>query len=207
VNRPACNREIGSLQFTHLNLTSRKKDMAKKSQVNSSKTSTQITQLIVWIRNQKVMLDDDLARLYGVQTKVLIQAVKRNPERFPRDFLFQLNDAEWSSLRSQIVTSKNGRGGRRYPPYAFTEQGVAMLSSVINSSQAIAVNIEIMRAFVNLRELISSNKELVQKFDTLERKLKNHDTAIINILAAIRELMKPPALPKKRPIGFIHSDD
>jgi hypothetical protein len=183
-----------------------KKDMTKKSQADLSNTSTQITQLIVWIRNQKVMLDDDLARLYGAQTKVLVQAVKRNPERFPQDFLFQINDAEWDSLRSQFVTSKKGRGGRRYPPYAFTEQGVAMLSSVINSPQAIAVNIEIMRAFVNLRELISSNKELVQKLDTLDGKLKNHDAAIINILAAIRELMKPPALPKKRPIGFIHND-
>ena len=180
--------------------------MAKKARTTLPKIPPHIVQSIVWLRGHKVMLDEDLASLYGVETRVLVQAVKRNPERFPDDFLFQLNVTEWNSLRSQIVISKTGRGGRRHPPYAFTEQGVAMLSSVINSSQAVAVNIEIMRAFVHLRELLSSNKELAHKLDALERKLKNHDTAIVNILAAIRGLMAPPPLPKKRPIGFIHNE-
>jgi hypothetical protein len=180
--------------------------MSKNSRTTLQKIPAHIVQSIVWLRGHKVMLDEDLAQLYGIETRALVQAVKRNPERFPGDFLFQLNAVEWDSLRSQIVISKPGRGGRRHPPYAFTEQGVAMLSSVINSSQAIAVNIEIMRAFVHLRELLSSNKELAHKLDALERKLKNHDEAIVNILAAIRALMAPPPPPKKRPIGFIHDE-
>ena len=166
----------------------------------------QVVQSIVWLRGHKVLLDTTLAELYGVPTKVLVQAVKRNLERFPDDFMFQLNAEEWEALRSQIVTSNAGRGGRRYTPYAFTEQGVAMLSSVLNSPQAIAVNIEIMRAFVQLREWLSSNKELASKLAALEHKLQTHDTAIAGILNAIRELMKPPAPPSRRRIGFITDD-
>jgi hypothetical protein len=128
-----------------------------------------------------------------VATKVLLQAVKRNQERFPPDFMIQLTEAEWIALRSQTVTSKTGRGGRRYLPYAFTEQGVAMLSSVLNTKLAIAVNIEIMRAFVKLRELLSSNRELARRFAQLEtrldKKLTEHDEAIAAILSAIRQLM------------------
>jgi len=165
----------------------------------------QITQSILVFRGHKVLLDEDLAVLYGVATKVLLQAVKRNAGRFPEDFMFQLTAAEWAALRSQIVTSTPGRGGRRYTPYVFTEQGVAMLSSVLNSERAIAVNIEIMRAFVKLRELLSSNRELARRFAQLEtrldKKLTEHDQAIAAILAAIRELMNPPA-PKRRGIGF-----
>jgi ORF6N domain len=165
----------------------------------------QITQSILVFRGHKVLLDEDLAVLYGVATKVLLQAVKRNAGRFPEDFMFQLTAAEWSALRSQIVTSTTGRGGRRYTPYVFTEQGVAMLSSVLNSERAIAVNIEIMRAFVKLRELLSSNRELARRFAQLEtrldKKLTEHDQAIAAILAAIRDLMNPPA-PKRRGIGF-----
>jgi hypothetical protein len=165
-----------------------------------------ITQSILVFRGHKVLLDTDLAELYGVPTKVLLQAVRRNQERFPEDFMIQLTAAEWAALRSRIVTLETGRGQhRKYLPYAFTEQGVAMLSSVLNSARAIAVNIEIMRAFVKLRELLTSNKELARRFDQLEarldKKLTEHDEAIAAILSAIRELMNPP-VPKKRPIGF-----
>jgi hypothetical protein len=164
-----------------------------------------ITQSILVFRGHKVLLDEDLAALYGVATGVLIQAVKRNIRRFPADFMFQLTEAEWSVLRSRIVISSSGHGGRRYAPYVFTEQGVAMLSSVLASEQAIAVNIEIMRAFVKLRELLVSNKELARRFTELEarldKKLTEHDQAIAAILSAIRELMNAP-MPKHRPIGF-----
>jgi hypothetical protein len=148
------------------------------------------------------MLDEDLAQLYGIATKVLIQAVKRNLRRFPRDFMFQLNRQEFTSLRSQIVTSK-GRGGRRYPPYAFTEHGVAMLSSVLNSDRAIAVNIEIMRAFVRLRAILAANQDLARKLEELERKLLQHDEHFQVVFEAIRQLMEPPPPePKKEHMGF-----
>jgi hypothetical protein len=161
-----------------------------------------ISRAIAVLRGHKVLLDEDLAALYGVETKVLVQAVKRNAARFPEDFMFQLSAPEWAALRSQIVTSKNpGRGGRRYPPYAFTEQGVAMLSSVLGSERAIAANIQIMRAFVRMRQMLASNTALARKLDELERKYQHHDEAIAAILSAIRELMNPPE-PKRRPIGF-----
>jgi hypothetical protein len=164
-----------------------------------------ITESILVLRGHKVLLDAGLAALYGVATKVLLQAVRRNRERFPEDFMIQLTAAEWAALRSQFVTSKPERGGRRYLPYAFTEQGVAMLSSVLKSNRAIAVNIQIMRAFVRMRELLASNKELAHRLDELEarleKKLATHDQAIVAILAAIRKLMGTPA-PKRRPIGF-----
>ena len=165
--------------------------------------SERITHSILLLRGQKVLLDADLAELYGVETRVLVQAVKRNLERFPVDFMFQLDAEELAALRSQSVISNAGRGGRRYAPYAFTEQGVAMLSSVLSSPQAIAVNIEVMRAFVRLRELLAGNKELAAKLTELERKLRTHDQAIAGILDAIRQLMAPPPEPKKRPIGFV----
>jgi hypothetical protein len=157
-----------------------------------------IEKKIYLIRGRKVMLDSDLAELYEVATKVLVQAVKRNLKRFQSDFMFQLNNQEIEGLRSQIVTSKVGRGGRRYPPYAFTEQGVAMLSTVLNSERAIEVNIHIMRAFVKLREMITSNKELERKLDALEEK---YDAQFKVVFDAIRELMSPPE-PKRRRIGF-----
>ena len=158
----------------------------------------QITGAIVIVRGHNVLLDAELAALYGVETRGLIQAVKRNAARFPQDFMLQLTAQEWAVLRSQTVTLKTGRGQhRKYLPYAFTEQGVAMLSSVLNSPRAIAVNIQIMRAFVQMRELLSSNKELARQFAQLEsrlnRKLANHDQAIAAILSAIRELMNPPS--------------
>jgi len=165
-----------------------------------------ITQSIRILRGRRVLLDAELADLYGVATKVLLQAVKRNARRFPEDFMIQLTAAEWAALKSQFVTLKTGRGQhRKYLPYAFTEQGVAMLSSVLSSERAIAVNIEIMRAFVRMRQLLNSNKELVRRFAQLEaridKKLAEHDEAIAAILSAIRELMHPP-LPKGRGIGF-----
>jgi phage regulator Rha-like protein len=161
----------------------------------------QIQRKIYLIRGQKVMLDSELAELYGVATKVLVQAVKRNLKSFPSDFMFQLNNQEVRDLRSQIVTSKTGRGGRRYLPYAFTEQGVAMLSSVLNSERAVQVNIAIMRTFVKLREMLSANKELAHKLSQLERKIEKHDEEIKLIFDAIRQLMSPPE-PKKKKIGF-----
>ncbi len=156
-----------------------------------------IERSILLLRGYKVLLDADLAALYGVETRILVQAVKRNQGRFPEDFMFQLNAEERELLRSQSVISKAlGRGGRRYAPYVFTEQGVAMLSSVLNSPRAIAVNIEIMRAFVRLRDLIAGNKELARRLEELEariaRKLSTHDQAIAGILDAIRALMVPP---------------
>jgi len=160
-----------------------------------------VGQSILVVRRHRVLLDEDLAALYGVKTRSLLQAVKRNLECFPPDFMFELSAAEWTALRSQSVTSKPGRGGRRYAPYVFTEQGVAMLSSVLNSDRAITVNIEIMRSFVRIRRLLEADKSLARKFDRLERKLASHDQAIVGILAAIRQLMNPPE-PKRRGIGF-----
>ena len=159
----------------------------------------QIEKCILVVRGHKVMLDEDLARLYEVPTKVFNQAVKRNEKRFPPDFMFQLTAVEYACLRSQIVTSKEGRGGRRYLPLAFTEQGVAMLSSVLNSERAIDVNIEIMRAFVRLRQFLLSNKELARKLAELERKYDSQFKVVFN---AIRKLMAPPKV-NRRKIGFL----
>ena len=173
-----------------------------------SKTSIvpveRIEKAILLVRRQKVMLDADLAALYEVETRVLVQAVKRNLERFPEDFMFQLNKEETDFLTSQIVTLKRGRGQhRKYLPYVFTEQGVAMLSSVLRSPRAIQVNIEIMRAFIRLRQMLASNVELARKLDALERK---YDTQFKVVFDAIRQLMSPPE-PKRSPIGFRKGDE
>jgi ORF6N domain-containing protein len=157
-----------------------------------------IEQKILLIRGHKAMLDADLAELYGVESKILNQAVKRHLNRFPADFMFQLTNQEFIDLRSQSVTSSKW-GGRRYAPYAFTEQGVAMLSSVLNSDRAIEVNILIMRAFVKLREMISTHKDLAKKLEDLEKK---YDTQFKMVFDAIRQLMTPPDPKKKRAIGF-----
>ena len=149
---------------------------------------------ILLIRGQKVMIDSDLAELYQVGTKVLLQAVKRNVRRFPEDFMFQLNNQDGLNLRSQFVTSSSGHGGRRYLPYVFTEQGVAMLSSILNSERAIEVNIHIMRAFVKLREMIGTNKDLARKLADMEKK---YDSQFKMVFDAIRQLMIPPE-PKKK---------
>jgi len=159
-----------------------------------------IEQIILLIRGEKVMLDSDLAALYGVTTKALVQAVKRNISRFPEDFMFQLTPEEFADLRSQIVTSSSGEewGGRRYAPYAFTEQGVAMLSSVLKSQRAIQVNIEIMRAFVRMRRMIASHEELARRLDELEAR---YDARFRFIFDALRKMMQPPAT-KHRRVGF-----
>ncbi len=160
-----------------------------------------IASKICLIRGIKMMLDRDLAELYGVETRSLIQAVKRNTERFPSDFMLQLTKEEFDSLRSQIVISK-GKGGRRYLPYVFSEQGVAMLSSVLKSKRAIEVNVAIMRAFVKLRETLATHKKLSRKLSDLERKLGDHDEQIQAIFEAIRQLMLPPDEKGKKKIGF-----
>jgi hypothetical protein len=156
-----------------------------------------IEQAILLIRNQKVMLDADLAALYEVQTKQLVRAVKRNISRFPLDFMFRLTEDEFENLRCQFGTSSQW-GGRRYPPYAFTEQGVAMLSSVLRSERAAQVNVEIMRAFVRLRRILASHADLARKLDALEKK---YDAQFKVVFDAIRQMMTPPG-PKRRPIGF-----
>ncbi|HHT9108278.1 MAG TPA: ORF6N domain-containing protein [Candidatus Wunengus sp. YC63] len=149
------------------------------------------------IRSKRVMLDRDLANLYQVETKVLNQAVKRNIQRFPDDFMFQLTREEFNSLRSQIVTLKRGQH-RKYLPYVFTEQGVAMLSSVLNSKRAIQVNIQIMRAFIKLKEMLSTHKDLKQKIEEMEKK---YDYQFKIVFDAIKQLLEPPEEPKGK-IGF-----
>ncbi|MEX2091335.1 MAG: ORF6N domain-containing protein [Pirellulales bacterium] len=211
--------------------------MAKRKAVRSAKstslTTEQIDTSILVIRGHKVLLDDQLAVFYGVETKVLVQAMKRNIERFPDDFMFQLDREEWvalrsqfaaldlrsqfaaSNLRSQIVTSslrsqsvtlkQTGYGGRRYAPYAFTEQGVAMLSSVLRSPRAIEVNIEIMRAFIRIRQLLSVHKELAERLEKLERQMRKRDDGVDqqfrHVFALLEQLFTPPKSPRK-PIGF-----
>lgn len=160
-----------------------------------------IERAILLVRGEKIMLDRDLAELYGVETRALVQAVKRKRDRFPTDFMFQLSQAEFSDLRSQIVMSS--WGGRRTAPYAFTEQGVAMLSSVLHSARAVQVNVEIMRAFVRLRRMLQSHAELARKLETLERK---YDRQFRVVFDAIREIMNPQPPPPRRQIGF-HSSD
>jgi ORF6N domain-containing protein len=163
-----------------------------------------ITQAILLIRGHKVMLDADLAQLYGVETKALNRAVRRNIGRFPGDFMFQLTPGEAERLRYQIGTLKTGRGQhRKYRPYAFTEQGVAMLSSVLHSERAVRVNIEIMRAFVQLRQMLSSHADLARKLEALEEK---YDAQFKVVFDAIRELMAPPEPAARRRIGFTPAD-
>ncbi|PIQ88223.1 MAG: DNA-binding protein [Candidatus Omnitrophica bacterium CG11_big_fil_rev_8_21_14_0_20_42_13] len=159
-----------------------------------------IAQNIFLIRGHKVMLSTHLASLYGVEARSLIQAVKRNIERFPKDFMFQLSSQEFKNLKSQIVISSWG-GARRANPYAFTEQGVAMLSSVLRSRRAVQVNIAIMRTFVKLRQILSTHKQLAHKLSLLEHRIEGHDSEIHSIFETIRQLMSVPEKPKRR-IGF-----
>lgn len=161
--------------------------------------AARIESAILVIRGHRAMLDADLAELYGVETRALVQAVRRNIERFPEDFLFHLTAEEVEGLRSRsVISNPEGRGGRRYLPYAFTEQGVAMLSSVLRSPRAVQVNIEIMRAFVRLRQMLEAHAELAERIAELEKK---YDAQFRAVFDAIRELMTPPAKPRK-PIGF-----
>ena len=156
-----------------------------------------LARFVFFIRSEKVMLDSDLARLYGVEARALNQAVARNRKRFPADFMFQLTPGV-RTLRSQIVTSKTARGGRHCRPYAFTEQGGAMLSSMLRSTRAVEVNIAIMRTFVQLRRLMDTNRDLARKIEALEKK---YDEQFAVVFEAIKELITPPEPPKKQ-IGF-----
>jgi hypothetical protein len=197
--------------------------MAKRKAVRTTGrslvTAEQIDGSILVIRGQKVLLDEQLAVFYGVEVKRLVEAMKRNINRFPADFMFQLDREEWVALRSQFVTLKNPtnlrsqfatssstvHGGRRYAPYAFTEQGVAMLSSVLRSPRAIEVNIEIMRAFVRLRQLLSVHKDLAERLSKLEQQMRGRnadvDQQFRHVFALLEQLFTPPA-GKRRPIGF-----
>jgi hypothetical protein len=165
----------------------------------------EITRRIRILRGQKVVLDGDLASLYGVETRVLVQAVKRNLERFPSDFMFQPANQELAALRSQSVISKArpGRGGRRYAPYAFTEHGALMAATILNALRAIEMSLYVVRAFVRLRELVTANRALATKLDELEHRLDDHDQAIIELVQAIRQLAAPPPTGPKRKIGFV----
>lgn len=156
---------------------------------------------ILFLRSQRVILDADIAKLYGVPVKRLNEQVKRNQERFPSDFMFQVTGKEHSALRSQIATSKNGRGGRRYLPYAFTEHGAIMAATVLNSERAVQMSVFVVRAFVRLREMLATSRKLAGKIDELENRLDTHDSAIQDLIEAIKELITPPDPPRKR-IGF-----
>ncbi len=168
-------------------------------------TTETVVSRIYTVRNLRVMLDSDLAELYGVPTRVFNQAVKRNKERFPVDFMFQLTENEYDSLRSQIVIS-NQRGGRRYLPYAFTEHGAIMAATILNSQRAIEMSVFVVRAFIQLRDLLSSHKQLSSRLDDLERKLASHDRDITMVINAIRNLITPPSQ-KKRQIGFVVDEE
>jgi len=156
---------------------------------------------ILLVRGRKVMLDSDLAELYGVGTKRLNEQVKRNRSRFPSDFMFQLSFEETKSLRSHFATSGGGPGGRRYRPYAFTEHGAVMVASVLNTARAIEVSVYVVRAFVNLRKMLGTRREMARKLVELENRIESHDEDIAALFAAIKELMELPERPRKR-IGF-----
>jgi len=162
--------------------------------------------LIITIRNQKVIVDRDLAEIYGVETRRLNEQVKRNPDRFPEDFMFQLTKEEadfWARSRSQIAILKRGKN-IKYLPYAFTEHGTIMAANVLNSPQAVRMSVFVVRAFVKLREMLATHKELAHKLAELERKLQNHDESIRSLVVAIRQLMAPPEPePPKKRIGFL----
>ena len=173
-----------------------------------------IAQTIFVIRDQKVLLDADLAALYGIETKRFNEQVRRNLARFPADFMFQLTEEEFAALRSHFATSNDKptrRGGRRYLPFVFTEHGAIMAATILNSPRATEVSVYVVRAFVELRELLTGNKELALKLAELEsrieRKLDSHDQAIAGLIDAIRELMRAPEPTKKRPIGFVTGDE
>jgi ORF6N domain len=156
---------------------------------------------ILFLRHKRIILDADLAELYGVPVKRLNQQVARNQQRFPADFMFQLTTKEDKALRLQIATSKNGRGGRRYLPFAFTEHGSIMAATVLNSERAVQVSVFVVRAFVRLREMLATNRRLAAKLYELENHLDRHDGAIQEIIKVIRQLMTPK-VPRRRPIGF-----
>mgnify|MGYP001041973124 CR=1 FL=1 len=174
--------------------------MAKKD--TSLVLVDQVQSKILFMRGEKVILDSDLAALYGVSTGRLNEQVKRNKERFPPDFMFRLSQKEFNDLKSQFATSSSGWGGRRKLPYAFTEHGAIMAASVLNSERAVQASIYVVRAFVKLRQILAPYKELMSKLEQLEKKLKTHDKQIIAIVEAIKLLMPPPDEKPKKPFGF-----
>ena len=175
--------------------------MPKKRPISQNLVPVEVVERrILLIRGHKVMLDSHLAELYEVPTFRLNEAVKRNRRRFPEDFMFQLGKEEAEALTSQFAMSKPGRGGRRTLPYVFTEQGVAMLSTVLNSERAISVNIAIMRALVRLRQILAAHKELAERLAAIE---KNYDQRFKVVFDILKQLMEPPLEPPKRPIGFM----
>lgn len=183
-------------------MTKRKKENLLSVPVKKRTTlASAVESRILLLRHQRVILDTDIAELYGVPVKVLNQQVKRNRERFPADFVFRLTSKEDEVLRSQFVTSKQGRGGRRYAPYAFTEHGAIMAATVLNSERAVQMSVFVVRAFVRLREMLATNRKLAGKIDELENRLDTHDSTIQDLIEAIKELMKPEDPPRKR-IGF-----
>ena len=174
----------------------------------------QFEKLVYVVRGKRVMLDSDLARIYGVPTFRFNEAVKRNRHRFPDDFMFQLTREEVAALTSQIAISKTGRGGRRTMPYAFTEHGAIMAANILNSERAVAISVYVVRAFIKMREMLAGNKELAKKLEDLERKLTArldvHEEAIVQLFAEIRQLLTPPPPqpdPKKRHIGFLKEEE
>ena len=167
----------------------------------SSTLAVPVESRILILRHQRIILDNDLAELYGVPVKRLNEQIRRNRERFPSDFMFLLTAKEHTVLRSQIATSKKGRGGRRYPPYAFTEHGAIMAATVLNSKRAIEMSVFVVRAFVRMREMLVKNRQLAAKINELDRRLETHDTAIQELIEAIKELMAPAGT-SKRKIGF-----
>ena len=166
-----------------------------------SQLAISVDSRILILRHQRVILDSDLAELYGVTVKQLNQQIRRNRDRFPMDFMFRVTPQEDQILRSQIVTSSKKHGGRRYPPYAFTEHGAIMAATVLNSKRAVEMSVFVVRAFVRMREMLAKNRQLAAKINELDRRLETHDTAIQDIIEAIKELMAPER-PSKRGIGF-----
>lgn len=176
----------------------------KKTVAVRAVTDENIISRIYLVRNQKVMVDSDLADMYAVEARVLNQAVKRNSNRFPADFMFQLTDKEFENLKSQIVTSR--WGGKRKRPYVFTEQGVSMLSGVLNSPVAIQVHIQIIRVFARMKELVLSHKDLLLKLEKLEKEVGEHQADIALIFEALKKLLDPKP-PKRRMIGFLRREE
>jgi phage regulator Rha-like protein len=161
---------------------------------------------IYLVRKQKIMVDRDLAELYGVETKQLKQAVRRNRDRFPKDFMFEMNQAEFKNWRSQFVTSNSEKRGLRYAPFCFTEQGVTMLSCILNSKRAIAVNIQVIRIFTRMREMLLTHKDILLQLEKIEQKLTGHDSQIEQIFYYLKQLLNPPQPPRQK-IGFRRNNE
>ncbi len=186
-------------------LTEPAKNVSHATEAKAAAPAERIVEAILVVRGRKVMLDADLARLYGVPTRVLVQAIKRNLDRFPPDFMFQLTNHQVAALRSQSVISniRSGRGGRRYTPHAFTEHGALMAATVLNTPRAVEMSRFVVRAFVRLRGLVAANEQLAKKLDELEKRLDDHDDAIVEIVRTIRQLTAAPPPVPRRKIGFV----